>query len=107
MDEVGVFFIKIVFLLVISPVWFPVAKAFWKEANLTLYEEGGIFGRIPTQSELERQRSAAGWRPDPLVHEPWGTGPGARRRAATIQHKEGKDTPKSPVSSDGPQGRRF
>jgi hypothetical protein len=89
MGDFGILFFKIVLLMLASPLWLPVVKAIWEEANHALADEGGILGRPPSPAELERMNSEAEWRPDPLVHEPWGTGAGAKRRAATIQEKEG------------------
>jgi hypothetical protein len=71
MDSAGVVFFKLMILLAISPVWFPVIRAIWEEMNLALQEEGGVLGRAPTPNQLEMIRQERTWRPDPLVHEPF------------------------------------
>ena len=45
MDSAGVFFFKLMVLLAISPVWFPVVRAIWEEMNIALEDEGGVLGR--------------------------------------------------------------
>lgn len=92
MDSAGVFFFKLMVLMAISPVWFPVIKAIWQEMNIALAEEGGVLGRAPSPTELEKMKRERAWRPDPMVHEPW---PAAGQRGALGNRKQ--QTPYDPA----------
>jgi hypothetical protein len=70
--------IKIGVLLLLSPLWWPVAKAMWMEIKVALAPEGGLFGTPPTPSEMERLLEEIGGE-DPLGSEPFVDG---RRGAA-------------------------
>ncbi|MCB9915437.1 MAG: hypothetical protein H6828_09850 [Planctomycetes bacterium] len=71
MSDLQAFFLKGFLVLASAPFWWPFLKAVWQELNESMEDEGGLFGRPPTQKELqvlERERQG---REDPLVHEPW------------------------------------
>ncbi len=59
--------IKLTFIAFLSPLWWPVAKALWRDAQDALREEGGIFGRVPTVRELARLEAERGHFESPLV----------------------------------------
>ena len=63
--------IKVFVFLLLSPFWWPVAKAMWLELKHALLEEGGLFGRKPTEQEVEQMRGELGEFGHPLISEPW------------------------------------
>ena len=81
LEELQNLFIKGVFVLLASPLWFPLMRAVWQEFNEAMAEEGGLFGRPPTGRELEEIRRARRLRPEPLVHEPFSPREAGRRPA--------------------------
>ena len=53
--------LRYVIVLVSAPIWVPFLRMLWRDFNASLREEGGLFGRPPTQLERER---------DPALREP-------------------------------------
>lgn len=93
-EDINVLLLKLLVVILATPLWLPFAKAIWEEFNEALADEGGLFGRAPTgkeQAEIEERRLD---REDPLVHEPW---PSAEERMAGRRQMGGK-------SSEGSQG---
>ena len=80
-EELQNLFIKGVFVLLASPLWFPLVKAVWEEFNEAMAEEGGLFGRPPSPRELEKIEQERALKPEPLIHEPWSTREEQRREA--------------------------
>lgn len=78
MDNVTI--AKYLLVLVTAPLWWPVLRALWVEANRMLVEDGGLLGRPPTAKEIGERRRALEELEDPLVHEPL-LGEDARRAA--------------------------
>jgi hypothetical protein len=95
---------QVVVLAVLSPFWYPVAKAMWREVQAALMPEGGLFGRAPTELELRRLQDRLGDFDDPLVSEPWSDRlrPQARRDA----RDSGADRRGSAVRSGARNGGR-
>lgn len=49
---------RILAVIVTAPLWYPVMKALWQEANKALRREGGILGALPdarSLREIERE----------------------------------------------------
>ncbi len=63
-------FVKYAVLILSAPFWIPFLKRIWRELNGSLREEGGVFGRLPSPSELEEIRRKKRRELDPLVNEP-------------------------------------
>jgi hypothetical protein len=59
---------KLIGILLLSPLWVPVARALWRDAEDALREEGGVFGRPPTARELARLEERFGKYETPLVN---------------------------------------
>jgi len=79
---------QVVVLAVLSPFWYPIAKAMWRELYAALLPEGGLFGRPPTEIELQRLQQQLGDYEDALISEPWARDmhrrpKGEQRRGAT------------------------
>ncbi len=62
-------FVKIVILLVLYPVWWPVLKALYNDFQGALWEEGGLFGREPSERELAELKDRYGGYRSPLRSE--------------------------------------
>ena len=77
MENVAI--VKYLLLLLTAPIWWPVLKQIWLEVNRMLADDGGVFGRAPTEPELRRVRRELDDLGDPLVNEPIPTE--AERRA--------------------------
>ncbi|MEZ6013908.1 MAG: hypothetical protein R3F49_02230 [Planctomycetota bacterium] len=99
-------FLKIAFLLVTAPIWFPFAKAVWGELQDLFEEEGGLFGDEPSaakRAQLEAQRHL---RPSPVAHE-WiaNVRPDAARsdaagaRASTVAQRQRGPSAGAPASA--------
>lgn len=65
------FVLKVVILLIFSPLWYPILKLMYHEVQSSLRKEGGLLGRPPTQLELERLERQYGAYEDPLVRRTW------------------------------------
>ena len=57
---------KIFLILCTAPLWLPFVKAILKELNDALVDEGGLFGRPPTEIELRAVRKDPNLSPSPL-----------------------------------------
>jgi len=53
-----------------APIWWPFLRTLWRDFNDALREEGGLFGRPPTDRELERLRAERAAQPPTLTSEP-------------------------------------
>jgi hypothetical protein len=73
MDDLGTFLFKLMILGLISPTWYPFLRAVWEEMNISMAEEGGLFGPFPSRIQLEEIMREKRLRADPLVHEPFMT----------------------------------
>ncbi len=62
--------IQLLFIVLLLPLWWPIARAFWQDAQDTLREEGGLLGDTPNAKELERIRQEYGVYRSPLTSEP-------------------------------------
>ena len=96
-------------VLATAPAWVPFMRALWEELNEAMADEGGLFGRIPTNLELEEITREKRRRPAPLIHAPWPT-PGQRmqgRRTMGLTDKDkGPGNPNAPPKLRGPTRRR-
>lgn len=95
--------LRYVIVLVSAPIWVPFLRMLWRDFNDSLREEGGLFGRPPTQ--LERERNPALREPlEPqLVSEEIVT-PQMRRRTVLKPGKQPSPTtsqPAKPVRRSG------
>jgi hypothetical protein len=62
--------VKFLIILLLSPLWWPVAKALYLDVEAALWREGGLFGRPPTGERLrELERKYQDYEP-PLVSKP-------------------------------------
>src|SRR5262245_15136691 len=69
--------IKFALLLALSPLWWPIARAFWRELQEALAPEGGIFGNRPRRAVARRPSGL-----DPFANLAWPAGrPGSAGRA--------------------------
>lgn len=60
-------FYKLLGILLLSPLWWPVAKALWRDAEDALRDEGGVFGRTPTAREVAELEQRYGQYESPLI----------------------------------------
>lgn len=70
---------KLLFIALLSPLWWPVARTLWNDAQDALREEGGLFGRTPSPRELARLRKERGDYQTPLLNVPFEDQRGQRR----------------------------
>ena len=69
--------LKLLFLLVMTPIWFPIVRVMWREVNEVLAPEGGLYANKPTR---EIRRRAPG--EDPFINIPLASHRTQRRRNA-------------------------
>lgn len=62
--------LKWLLVVLSSPLWWPVLKTLWREANRMLVDDGGVFGAPPNPLELDERRREIAAEGDPLIHEP-------------------------------------
>lgn len=67
--------LKLLFLLVTAPLWFPILRVMWREVNEVLAPEGGLYANKPARPI---QRRAPG--EDPFLNIPLATYRDQRRR---------------------------
>jgi len=87
--------VKYTLLAVSSPFWWPFVRELWREFNDILAEEGGLFGRQPTDKEIAEIRRERASREAGLVNEVREQARSARgkRRAAAVANRAfGKST---------------
>lgn len=70
MEDFNAILLKLVFVAVTSPAWYPFLKTVWREFNQAMAEEGGVFGRIPVPREAERIARERRLEENPLIHLP-------------------------------------
>ena len=59
-DQILAVAVKLAIIGVLAPVWWPFLRAVWAEVEGSLRPEGGLFGRPPTRTELERLEARKG-----------------------------------------------
>jgi len=101
-EELQNLFIKGVFVLLASPLWFPLVKAVWEEFNEAMADEGGVFGRPPSPRELEKIEKERQLKPEPLIHEPWSTREEQRNEA-----RRASAAPRAKGAAAGPRRTGF
>jgi hypothetical protein len=95
---------KYTLLAVTSPFWWPFVRELWREFNDILAEEGGLFGRQPTEKEIAEIRKARAEREAALVNElreQARSGRGKRRAAAAAGRAFGTSTLRRPGTGAG------
>lgn len=63
--------VKILLILILSPLWLPFIRALWKELNNSLRDEGGVLGVAPTKKQLATLDRELGRRESTMVSETW------------------------------------
>lgn len=63
---------KLIVIAILAPAWLPVLRELYKEVNESLAEEGGIFGKTPTQDEAQKLAHSRRVRRESLVSVPLG-----------------------------------
>ena len=99
--------VKYTLLAVSSPLWWPFVRELWREFNDILAEEGGLFGRQPTEKEIAQIRRERADREAALVNElreQARSARGKRRAAAAANQAFGKSTLRRPGTSAGNAG---
>ena len=77
----NIFAIKILLLMISAPVWIPFVKELWREFNLAMREDGGLFGPIPHPRKRREILDEIAQEPPAQIHIPKGH-LGIRRRQA-------------------------
>lgn len=54
------YIIKFAVIAALSPVWWPIVRTLYAEAQGALRREGGLFGRTPTVREMQRIEARKG-----------------------------------------------
>lgn len=70
MSDLNKTLIKLLFLALSAPLWWPFLKAVWQELNDSLATEGGLFGAKPSPRQAEEIKARQFEAEDPLVNEP-------------------------------------
>ena len=91
---------KYTLLALTSPFWWPFVRELWRELNDILAEEGGLFGRKPTDKELAELRRERAAKEAALVNELREHSKGARGRRRD-QRAFGASTLRRASSSGG------
>lgn len=78
MSDLNRSILRWIILIGAAPIWWPFLKALWSDFNYALREEGGLMGRPPSPTELEKLKRETSTREDSLVSEPW-VRPGEQR----------------------------
>ena len=102
--------VKYTLLVMAFPVWMPFFKALYTELNDALAEEGGLFGRTPTQREIEVLATDPNRSKSPLVNREFDPSDPTRRGAhATPGAAPQRNAPpqKSRASSAGAESLGF
>lgn len=76
---------KYTLLALTSPLWWPFVRELWRELNDILAEEGGLFGRKPTDKELAELRRERAAREAALVNEVRESAKGGRGRRRDLR----------------------
>jgi len=99
----GATFKKMMIVLAFAPIWFPIAKAFWKEIQGALAPDGGFMGKEAAKDVEAR----------PPALDPWLSVPRHARRRARSRGSSSSAPPRpaAPRSSQsgqrGPRRRTF
>ncbi|QDU67309.1 hypothetical protein [Engelhardtia mirabilis] len=62
--------VKILAIVLLSPLWLPVLKTLYQDVEAALWREGGLFGREPTGERLRELEQKYAEYEDPLVSVP-------------------------------------
>lgn len=68
----NVYALKLLLLMLSAPVWIPFVKELWREFNLAMREDGGLFGPIPHPRKAKEIREQIAKEPSPQIHIPKG-----------------------------------
>lgn len=63
---------KLLVIAILTPAWLPVIKELYKEVNESLADEGGLFGRTPTQDEAQKIERKRRFKRESLISVPHG-----------------------------------
>jgi len=63
-------YFKYVILVLLAPFWIPFFRSLWRTLNDSLREEGGLFGRPPTDEQLKALEAQFGNPGDHLTSSP-------------------------------------
>ena len=64
----NVFALKILVLMLSAPIWIPFVKELWREFQLAMREDGGLFGPIPPPRKVREIREQIEQEPSPQIH---------------------------------------
>lgn len=62
--------VKYGLVIALAPFWMPFFRSLWRSLNDSLREEGGLFGRAPTDEQLTEIEKAHGFAVDDLSSTP-------------------------------------
>ena len=94
--------IKILLIMLSAPIWIPFAKELWREFNLAMREDGGLFGPMPHPRKRREIQAEIEQEPPAQIHIPKGH-LGIRRRP--VAPPKGRPQP-GPQTGQGKK-RRF
>ena len=93
-------------LLITAPLWWPVVKALWKEANKALRRDGGILGHVPDARELREIEREERYEEPSMVSVPRDPRRAAAQAAATRRAEGSADRGRPAARRARPAGRR-